>query len=131
MLKQRTLFDDLLDADEEGIPNPFYDPDGQEAYSEYAKKWEAEANKREAQRQAKLENSASKICCAHVSKVDGSAYAVKVYDAEPETPHYVIYPDGLPEGVEPKRCDCNGECAGWRGGELINRLYDRGEEIQS
>ena len=45
-------------------------------------------------------------------------YAVKIYDADPKTkvPHYVVCPDGLPEGVKPKRCDCNGECLGmaWR-----------------
>ena len=39
-------------------------------------------------------------------------------------------PDGLPEGVKPKRCDCNGECPGWRGGELVNSFYDDDKENQ-
>ena len=43
MNQQRTLLDDLLQADEEGIPNPFYDLDEEKVYSEYIQKWEAEA----------------------------------------------------------------------------------------
>ena len=125
-MKQRTLLDDLMDADEEGIPNPFYDAD--DNYDDYVEEWEAEAGERQAQRQNELDRLGSKICCAHVSKVDGSAYAVKIYDADPKTPHYVVCPDGLPEGVKPKRCDCNGECPGWRGGELVNSFYDRDDK---
>ena len=63
-----------------------------------------------------------KICCAHVSPVDGSAYAVEVLEGY--DPKYVVYIDGLPEGVEPRRCDCKGECDGWRGGEVVNSLYE-------
>ena len=63
-----------------------------------------------------------KICCSHISQVDGSAYAVEVLNGY--NPQYVVYPNGLPKGVKPKRCDCNEKSDGWRGGKLVNYLYD-------
>ena len=118
----------LLDFDEltnEGVPNPFYDPDRAEQERLFDEQTEKELRERERLKQKQIEDGGLeyKICCAHVSKVDGSAYAVKILNGY--TPEYVVYSDGLSKGVEPKRCECNGKCDGWRGGELVNQLYDR------
>ena len=115
-MKQTLLdIDELFDGD--GIPNPFYDP-----YEEERERlFQAELDKERVQ--AVDDGLEFKICCAHVSKVDGSAYAVEVLDGYP--PQYVVYTDGLPNGIKPKRCDCEGKCDGWRGGELVNSFYAR------
>ena len=125
--KQQNLFEDELWAGDE-IPNPFYNPELAEAERLAEAEWEREYREKERQKdaeiQAKMEADglAYHICCAHVSKVDGSAYAVEVLEGY--EPQYVVYPDGLPEGVCPKRCECDGKGDGWRGGELVNRFYD-------
>ena len=114
-MKQTLLdIDELMDGD--GIPNPFYDP-----YEEERERLYQEELDKERVRDVDDELE-YKICCSHVSPVDGSAYAVEVLDGY--NPKYVVYTDGLPKGVEPKRCDCKGKCDGWRGGELVNSLYE-------
>lgn len=126
MPNQQNLFEDeFLD---EGIPNPFYDPQLAEMERLFEEEWEREYYEREKQKQAEMASDGLEyqICCAHVSCVDGSAYAVEVL--EDYEPKYVVYPDGLPEGVVPKRCDCGGKSAGWRGGEMVNRFYDEDKE---
>ena len=121
-MKQTLLdFNDLMD---EGIPNPFYDPYEEERERLYQEELDKDQEELDKQRVGDVDDGLEfKICCSHVSPVDGSAYAVEVLDGY--NPKYIVYTDGLPKGVEPKRCDCKGKCDGWRGGELVNQLYDR------
>ena len=80
-MKQQLLdLDDLMD---EGPPNPFYDPYEEEA----ARLLEEELDK---ERVRVVDDGLEyKICCAHVSPVDGSAYAVEVLEGY--DPKYVVY----------------------------------------
>ena len=132
-MNQKNLFEDEDIA--EGIPNPFYDPDFAEAErlanEQYEKEYQESKRKKQAEREARMKADGLEyqICCAHVSLVDGSAYAVKVLEGY--EPQYVVYPDGLPEGVEAKPCECEGKGAGWRGGELVNQMYDDDKEANT
>ena len=128
-MQQKSLFEDeLID---EGIPNPFYDPELASAERRAAAEIERKFEEKERQRMDEIEAAGLEyqICCAHVSTVDGSAYAVKILDGY--EPKYVVYPDGLPDGVEAKPCDCGGKSDGWRGGELVNRFYERDKQEQN
>ena len=128
-MKQRNLFED--EVMEEGILNPFYDPDFAEAERLENERLEMEYQEAERKKQAQIEASGLEyqICCAHVSRVDGSAYAVSTLKGY--EPKYIIYRDGLPDGVDPKRCTCNGKGDGWRGGELVNKMFDDDEEANT
>ena len=116
---QQTLFD----FDDEGIPNPFYDPYAAEREHLMEIEFEKEAQRKRDEKLKAEEGLEYQICCAHVSLVDGSAYAVKVLDGYPAK--YVVYSGGLPKGVEANRCDCEGKSDGWRGGKWVNCMHDK------
>ena len=77
-MKQTLLdIDELMDGD--GIPNPFYDPYEEERERLYQVQLDKDQEELDKQRSRDVDDGlAYKICCAHVSKVDGSAYAVEM-----------------------------------------------------